>query len=103
MNKKYYSAGGCVYFRFKATYVSCHCGSDEPVYESVNVCVQTEETQANGVRSCVSHSGFYGLRLIQGAMRHHWLLLGACGWVLLILMFASKFISFRAIDGGLSF
>ncbi|XP_029695609.1 carbohydrate sulfotransferase 10 isoform X2 [Takifugu rubripes] len=32
------------------------------------------------------------------AMRHHWLLLGACGWVLLILMFASKFISFRAID-----
>ncbi|CAJ1086936.1 carbohydrate sulfotransferase 10 [Xyrichtys novacula] len=32
------------------------------------------------------------------AMRHHWLLLGACGWVLLILMFVSKFISFRAID-----
>ncbi|MBN3281875.1 CHSTA sulfotransferase, partial [Polyodon spathula] len=27
-------------------------------------------------------------------MRHHWLLLGACGWVLLILMFASKFINF---------
>ncbi|XP_071320290.1 carbohydrate sulfotransferase 10 isoform X2 [Trachinotus anak] len=33
-----------------------------------------------------------------GAMRHHWLLLGACGWVLLILMFVSKFISFRAVD-----
>ncbi|KAJ3584179.1 hypothetical protein NHX12_014675 [Muraenolepis orangiensis] len=31
-------------------------------------------------------------------MRHHWLLLGACGWVLLILMFASKFISFRSAD-----
>ena len=34
-------------------------------------------------------------------MRHHWLLLGACGWVLLILMFVSKFISFRAVDGEL--
>ncbi|KAL3045635.1 hypothetical protein OYC64_013819 [Pagothenia borchgrevinki] len=33
-----------------------------------------------------------------GAMRHHWLLLGACGWVLLILMFVSKFITFRAVD-----
>ncbi|KAJ8407387.1 hypothetical protein AAFF_G00279610 [Aldrovandia affinis] len=35
-------------------------------------------------------------------MRHHWLLLGACGWVLLILMFASKFINFnfRVPDGG---
>ncbi|CAK6962469.1 carbohydrate sulfotransferase 10 [Scomber scombrus] len=32
------------------------------------------------------------------AMRHHWLLLGACGWVLLILMFVSKFINFRAVD-----
>ncbi|KAM4601851.1 carbohydrate sulfotransferase 10 [Polymixia lowei] len=31
-------------------------------------------------------------------MRHHWLLLGACGWVLLILMFASKFMNFRAVD-----
>ncbi|KAA8579836.1 hypothetical protein FQN60_006929, partial [Etheostoma spectabile] len=31
-------------------------------------------------------------------MRHHWLLLGACGWVLLILMFVSKLISFRAVD-----
>lgn len=31
-------------------------------------------------------------------MRHHWLLLGACGWVLLILMFVSKFITFRAVD-----
>ncbi|XP_053273002.1 carbohydrate sulfotransferase 10 [Pleuronectes platessa] len=31
-------------------------------------------------------------------MRHHWLLLGACGWVLLILMFVSKFISYRAVD-----
>ncbi|KAM9820030.1 carbohydrate sulfotransferase 10 [Neosynchiropus ocellatus] len=31
-------------------------------------------------------------------MRHHWLLLGACGWVLLILMFVTKFISFRAAD-----
>ncbi|XP_036400581.1 carbohydrate sulfotransferase 10 [Megalops cyprinoides] len=28
-------------------------------------------------------------------MRHHWLLVGACGWVLLILMFASKFINFN--------
>ncbi|KAJ8332301.1 hypothetical protein SKAU_G00427270 [Synaphobranchus kaupii] len=34
------------------------------------------------------------------AMRHHWLLLGACGWMLLILMFASKFINlnFRVPD-----
>ncbi|XP_010889400.2 carbohydrate sulfotransferase 10 isoform X2 [Esox lucius] len=33
-------------------------------------------------------------------MRHHWLLIGACGWVLLILMFASKLINFnsRATD-----
>ncbi|XP_013880122.1 carbohydrate sulfotransferase 10 [Austrofundulus limnaeus] len=31
-------------------------------------------------------------------MRHHWLLLGACGWVLLILMFVSRFISFRVGD-----
>ncbi|XP_034033786.1 carbohydrate sulfotransferase 10-like [Thalassophryne amazonica] len=31
-------------------------------------------------------------------MRQHWLLLGACGWVLFILMFVSKFISFRAAD-----
>lgn len=36
------------------------------------------------------------------AMRHHWLLLGACGWVLLILMFVSKFITFRAVDGKTS-
>lgn len=36
------------------------------------------------------------------AMRHHWLLLGACGWVLLILMFVSKFITFRAVDGETS-
>ncbi|XP_042611634.1 carbohydrate sulfotransferase 10 isoform X2 [Cyprinus carpio] len=27
-------------------------------------------------------------------MRRHWLLVGACGWVLLILMFVSKFINF---------
>ncbi|XP_043966358.1 carbohydrate sulfotransferase 10 [Gambusia affinis] len=32
-------------------------------------------------------------------MRHQWLLLGACGWVLLVLMFVSKFISFKTIDG----
>ncbi|XP_033834087.1 carbohydrate sulfotransferase 10 [Periophthalmus magnuspinnatus] len=32
-------------------------------------------------------------------MRHHWLLLGACGWVLLILMFVTKYINFRATDG----
>lgn len=32
------------------------------------------------------------------AMRHYWLLIGACGWVLLIVMFLSKFISFRAVD-----
>ncbi|KAM9766432.1 carbohydrate sulfotransferase 10 isoform 1-T2 [Menidia menidia] len=32
------------------------------------------------------------------AMRHHWLLLGACGWVLLILIFVRNFISFRAVD-----
>lgn len=31
-------------------------------------------------------------------MRHHWLLLGACGWVLLILMFVSKFIGSRPVD-----
>lgn len=36
------------------------------------------------------------------AMRHHWLLLGACGWVLLILMFVSKLITFRAVDGKTS-
>lgn len=45
---------------------------------------------------------FHGRRLMRGAMRHHWLLLGACGWVLLILMFVSKFISFRAVDGKTS-
>ncbi|XP_030636538.1 carbohydrate sulfotransferase 10 [Chanos chanos] len=27
-------------------------------------------------------------------MRRHWLLVGACGWVVLILLFASKFINF---------
>ncbi|XP_076839625.1 carbohydrate sulfotransferase 10 [Brachyhypopomus gauderio] len=27
-------------------------------------------------------------------MRRHWLLVGACGWVLLVLMFVSKFINF---------
>ncbi|XP_014825373.1 PREDICTED: carbohydrate sulfotransferase 10 [Poecilia mexicana] len=32
-------------------------------------------------------------------MRHQWLLLGACGWVLLVLMFVSKFISFKTIEG----
>ncbi|KAM9836229.1 carbohydrate sulfotransferase 10 [Aulostomus maculatus] len=32
------------------------------------------------------------------AMRHHWLLLGACGWVLLILMFVTKFINFRPVE-----
>lgn len=31
-------------------------------------------------------------------MRHHWLLLGACGWVLLILMFVTKYINFRVTD-----
>ncbi|XP_061655063.1 carbohydrate sulfotransferase 10 isoform X2 [Phyllopteryx taeniolatus] len=31
-------------------------------------------------------------------MRHHWLFLGACGWVLLILVFVTKFISHRAVD-----
>ncbi|KAL1021788.1 hypothetical protein UPYG_G00017980 [Umbra pygmaea] len=33
-------------------------------------------------------------------MRHHWLLLGACGWVLLIVLFARKLINFntRATD-----
>uniref|UniRef100_A0A1A7XIB8 Carbohydrate sulfotransferase n=1 Tax=Iconisemion striatum TaxID=60296 RepID=A0A1A7XIB8_9TELE len=31
-------------------------------------------------------------------MRHHWLLLGACGWVLLILMFVTKFMSLRSVD-----
>ncbi|KAG8004661.1 Carbohydrate sulfotransferase 10 [Nibea albiflora] len=41
---------------------------------------------------------FHGRRLMGEAMRHHWLLLGACGWVLLILMFVSKFITFRAVD-----
>uniref|UniRef100_A0A3Q3QLC9 Carbohydrate sulfotransferase n=1 Tax=Monopterus albus TaxID=43700 RepID=A0A3Q3QLC9_MONAL len=30
-------------------------------------------------------------------MRHHWLLVGACGWVLLILMFLGKLLSFRAV------
>ncbi|XP_068612306.1 carbohydrate sulfotransferase 10, partial [Brachionichthys hirsutus] len=35
---------------------------------------------------------------MRAAMRHHWLLLGACGWALLILVFVSKFITFRAID-----
>lgn len=37
--------------------------------------------------------------MIPAGMRHHWLLLGACGWVLLILMFVTKFINFRATDG----
>uniref|UniRef100_W5MXA1 Carbohydrate sulfotransferase n=1 Tax=Lepisosteus oculatus TaxID=7918 RepID=W5MXA1_LEPOC len=35
-------------------------------------------------------------RMTPDTMRHRWLLLGACGWVLLILMFASKFISFSS-------
>lgn len=40
-------------------------------------------------------------RLHGPMMRRHWLLVGACGWVLLILMFVSKFInfSFRMPDG----
>ncbi|KAL6115455.1 chst10 [Pungitius sinensis] len=42
--------------------------------------------------------GSHGRWLTGEAMRHHWLLLGACGWVLLILMFVSKFIGFRAVD-----
>ncbi|KAM9454498.1 carbohydrate sulfotransferase 10 isoform 2-T2 [Clarias gariepinus] len=33
-------------------------------------------------------------RLHGPMMRRHWLLVGACGWVLLILMFVSKFINF---------
>ncbi|XP_055766950.1 carbohydrate sulfotransferase 10-like [Salvelinus fontinalis] len=33
---------------------------------------------------------------MQITMRHHWLLVGACGWVLLILVFANKFINFNA-------
>ncbi|CAB1327532.1 unnamed protein product [Coregonus sp. 'balchen'] len=35
---------------------------------------------------------------MQRTMRHHWLLVGACGWVLLILVFANKFINFNARD-----
>ncbi|XP_066516075.1 carbohydrate sulfotransferase 10 [Hoplias malabaricus] len=31
-------------------------------------------------------------------MRRHWLLVGVCGWVLLILVFISKFINFRMAD-----
>ncbi|KAM4560766.1 carbohydrate sulfotransferase 10-like [Fundulus diaphanus] len=31
-------------------------------------------------------------------MRHQWLLLGACGWVLLVLMFFSKFISLKTVE-----
>ncbi|RVE75407.1 hypothetical protein OJAV_G00016460 [Oryzias javanicus] len=31
-------------------------------------------------------------------MRHHFLLLGACGWVLLVLIFVSRFFSFRTFD-----
>uniref|UniRef100_A0A3Q2PZT2 Carbohydrate sulfotransferase n=1 Tax=Fundulus heteroclitus TaxID=8078 RepID=A0A3Q2PZT2_FUNHE len=31
-------------------------------------------------------------------MRHQWLLLGACGWVLLVLMFVSKFISLKTVE-----
>jgi len=35
-------------------------------------------------------------------MRRHWLLVGACGWVLLILMFVTKFINFSfRIPGGM--
>lgn len=36
---------------------------------------------------------------IPADMRHLWLLLGACGWVLLILMFVTKYMNFRAADG----
>ena len=43
--------------------------------------------------------GLHGRPVMSQTMRHRWLLLGACGWVLLILMFASKFISFRTSDG----
>ncbi|XP_028992847.1 carbohydrate sulfotransferase 10-like [Betta splendens] len=31
-------------------------------------------------------------------MRHYWLLLGACGWVLLIQMIVTKLINFRSVD-----
>ncbi|XP_074520957.1 carbohydrate sulfotransferase 10 isoform X2 [Halichoeres trimaculatus] len=42
---------------------------------------------------------FFLLQCHQGeAMRKHWILLGACGWVVFTLMFVSKFISLRVID-----
>lgn len=31
-------------------------------------------------------------------MRHHWLLVGVCGWALLILVFVGKFITSRSVD-----
>ncbi|KAL4609067.1 carbohydrate sulfotransferase 10 [Arapaima gigas] len=41
-----------------------------------------------------------GPPLTCGAMRHHWLLIGVCGWVLFFLIFGSRFISLshRAAD-----
>ncbi|KAF5901405.1 ribose-phosphate pyrophosphokinase 2, partial [Clarias magur] len=41
-----------------------------------------------------SHVPLLRQRLHGPMMRRHWLLVGACGWVLLILMFVSKFINF---------
>ncbi|KAM9829638.1 carbohydrate sulfotransferase 10-like [Syngnathus typhle] len=31
-------------------------------------------------------------------MRHHWMFLGACGWVLLILVFATKLIGHKSVE-----
>jgi hypothetical protein len=57
---------------------------------------------SRGVLSALDRvGGLHGRPVMSQTMRHRWLLLGACGWVLLILMFASKFISFRTTDGKL--
>ncbi|XP_030206102.1 carbohydrate sulfotransferase 10 isoform X1 [Gadus morhua] len=54
---------------------------------------------SRGVLSALDRvGGLHGRPVMSQTMRHRWLLLGACGWVLLILMFASKFISFRTTD-----
>ncbi|XP_039550660.1 carbohydrate sulfotransferase 10 isoform X3 [Pimephales promelas] len=43
---------------------------------------------------CIEKDFFFFLPVDVLIMRRHWLLVGACGWVLLILMFVTKFINF---------
>lgn len=56
----------------------------------------------SGLVIVLCRCGVDGCQLVHGEMmRRHWLLVGACGWVLLLLMVASRFINFnlRVPDG----